>query len=48
MSVSDKNLIEQAIEVRSKAYAPYSKYYVGAALLTSEGKVFVGMQNLNC
>ena len=28
--------------MREKAYAPYSKYKVGAALLTSDGKIFTG------
>lgn len=36
-------LIERAGAVRSKAYAPYSNYAVGAALLTKSGKVFEGV-----
>jgi len=35
-------LITSAIEAREKAYAPYSKFKVGAALLTTDGKVFTG------
>jgi len=38
-----KKLIETALEVRKRAYAPYSKYNVGAALLTSNGKVYSGV-----
>ncbi len=38
-----KQLIETAIQVREWAYAPYSKYRVGAALLTSSGKVYDGV-----
>lgn len=39
----DKNmLIEKAIEARSKAYVPYSKFQVGAAVLTSNDHVFLG------
>jgi cytidine deaminase len=39
----DKNmLIEKAIEARSKAYVPYSKFQVGAAVLTSSDHVFLG------
>lgn len=38
-----KKLIEAALEVRKRAYAPYSKYNVGAALLTSGGKIFSGV-----
>lgn len=36
-------LCKQAAEVRKFAYAPYSKYQVGAALLTDSGKVFTGV-----
>lgn len=36
-------LIERAIEARQRAYAPYSKYRVGAALRTKSGKVFTGV-----
>jgi len=38
-----KELIEIACEARLKAYAPYSNYQVGAALLTSSGKIFTGV-----
>lgn len=35
-------LIELARQVRKKAYAPYSHYKVGAALLGKSGKVYTG------
>lgn len=35
-------LVEAALEVRGQAYAPYSGYAVGAALLAADGRVFVG------
>jgi cytidine deaminase len=35
-------LIHRAAQAREKAYAPYSGYQVGAALLTSTGKVYTG------
>ena len=35
-------LISLAIDARQRAYAPYSNYRVGAALLTSSGKFFTG------
>jgi cytidine deaminase len=35
-------LIHQAIEVRKRAYAPYSKFLVGAAVRTKSGKTFLG------
>ncbi len=37
-----QNLIDKAIEVRNKAYAPYSKFKVGAAVLCQDGSVFTG------
>ena len=38
-----RDLFERAREVRSRAYAPYSEYPVGAALLTRSGQIFVGV-----
>ncbi len=35
-------LIEEAKKAREKAYIPYSKFGVGAALLTKDGKVYHG------
>lgn len=40
--MEDKELIALAAEARRKAYAPYSQYAVGAALLTASGKVYTG------
>ena len=42
-------LIQQARAAREQAYAPYSKFPVGAALLTSTGRVFSGcnVENLS-
>src|SRR4030042_2065097 len=37
-----KELIQQASEARKMAYAPYSNYRVGAALLTRSGRVYTG------
>ncbi|WP_417461473.1 cytidine deaminase [Kordiimonas sp.] len=37
-----KQLIDAALEAQAKAYAPYSNHPVGAALLTSDGKVVAG------
>jgi cytidine deaminase len=36
-------LIKAALDARSWAYAPYSKYKVGAALLTTSGKIYGGL-----
>lgn len=35
-------LLEEARKAKSMAYAPYSRYQVGAALLTEDGEVFTG------
>jgi cytidine deaminase len=35
-------LVERALQARRNAYAPYSKYQVGAALLCVDGQVFSG------
>lgn len=37
-----KLLFEEAKKARGKAYAPYSNFSVGAALLTKSGKIFHG------
>ena len=37
-----QSLLQQAIAAREFAYAPYSNYKVGAALLTTGGKVYQG------
>ena len=40
--MTDKELCNLAIAAMEKAYAPYSGYKVGAALLSSSGKVYTG------
>jgi cytidine deaminase len=37
-----KNLAAKAKDVSKQAYCPYSKFYVGAAVLTDSGEVFTG------
>ncbi|XP_034834560.1 cytidine deaminase-like [Maniola hyperantus] len=38
-----KNLIREAVEIRKRAYCPYSNFAVGAAILTEEdSKVYTG------
>ncbi|MGQ9003070.1 cytidine deaminase [Bacillus subtilis] len=37
-----QELITEALRARDMAYAPYSKFQVGAALLTKDGKVYRG------
>ena len=38
-----KKLVQAALEARRWAYAPYSHYAVGAALLTASGRVYDGV-----
>ena len=40
--MNSHELIAQAMEVRQRAYTPYSHYKVGAALLGKAGKVYLG------
>ncbi|KGO97045.1 cytidine deaminase [Flavobacterium enshiense] len=42
-----KDLMVQAVVVRKKAYAPYSKFRVGAAILLDNGKVVLGSNQEN-
>jgi cytidine deaminase len=42
-----RSLMEQAIEIRKKAYAPYSHFRVGAAILLDNGKVVLGSNQEN-
>ncbi len=35
-------LVAEAFEARKKSYSPYSRFKVGAALLTSDGRIYRG------
>ena len=35
-------LLEAAVAAQARAYAPYSRYHVGAALVSGSGQVFTG------
>jgi cytidine deaminase len=43
------DLLSEAASARARAYAPYSRFSVGAALLTKTGRVFTGcnVENLS-
>ena len=40
--MTNRELINLALTAQKNAYAPYSGFHVGAALLTADGEVFVG------
>jgi cytidine deaminase len=39
---TDQALFEAAEAIRRKAYAPYSRFSVGAAILADDGNIYVG------
>ena len=41
--MTDKELFKLALKAKDKAYAPFSKFGVGAALLSEDGEVFLGV-----
>lgn len=42
MTVEPKQLIDEAIAASKQAHVPYSQFHVGAALLTTDGKIYRG------
>ncbi len=40
--MTPEELVQLALEARQRAYAPYSNYLVGAAVLADDGTVFPG------
>jgi cytidine deaminase len=45
--VHEKQLVEMAIQAAGDAYAPYSKFSVGAAVLLENGKIITGNNQEN-
>ncbi len=42
MEINMQNLVEKAYAAKQYAYAPYSGFHVGAALLCGDGTIFTG------
>lgn len=47
LSKEDFSLMQKAIEAREKAYAPYSKFSVGCAVLLANGEIILGNNQEN-
>jgi len=47
LSTDDQLLIEQALVASSLAYAPYSRFKVGAAIRTDDGQITIGSNQEN-
>ena len=45
LSQEDQKLVRLSLEAKQSAYCPYSKFPVGAAVRTKDGKVFKGAYN---
>jgi cytidine deaminase len=41
-NISSKKVIKKALLARKNSYSPYSKYSVGSAIKTKDGKIFYG------
>ena len=47
LPIDIQNLMIQAVAIRKNAYAPYSQFRVGAALLLDNGKIILGSNQEN-
>ncbi|MCF8304282.1 MAG: cytidine deaminase [Bacteroidales bacterium] len=47
LTEQDKTLLDKAHDALGRAYAPYSRYRVGAALLLANGEIFTGNNQEN-
>lgn len=47
LSEKDKELVNEAKNATTRAYAPFSNYHVGAAILMGNGKIVVGSNQEN-
>lgn len=47
LTADDRELVERAIKATENAYAPYSHFYVGAAIRLQDGTIFTGANQEN-
>jgi len=47
LELSDKKLMDLAIEARNRSYSPYSQFCVGAAVLLENGEIITGNNQEN-
>jgi cytidine deaminase len=47
LKTSDRELMEQAVKISKQAYAPYSKFMVGAAIALENGEIVLGTNQEN-
>ncbi|MDE7127087.1 MAG: cytidine deaminase, partial [Bacteroidales bacterium] len=47
LSAEDRELAEKAIEASSRAYSPYSRFSVGAAVRLADGTIVTGTNQEN-
>lgn len=47
LTADDRELVERAIKATEYAYAPYSHFYVGAAIRLQDGTIFTGANQEN-
>jgi cytidine deaminase len=43
MEAADRELYDRAVAVAARAYAPYSRFHVGAAVRARDGRIFEGV-----
>lgn len=47
LSAEDQTLMQRAVQASNNAYAPYSQFYVGCAILLENGKTIIGNNQEN-
>lgn len=47
LSIDERIVMQKAIDMLQNVYAPYSRFYVGAAAMTTEGNIYGGCNQEN-